>query len=248
MFKLDGKVALVTGGSRGIGRACCEALAEQGATVIIGDVRGEETLRPVADAITSKGGKADFAVFDVANTEQTERVIDGLIKKHGRIDILVANAGISVDNLLLRVTDEQIDKTFNVNLRGAITCARTCIRSMLRAKTGRVIFLSSVVAEMGNAGQTVYAMTKAGLLGAARSIARECASRNITVNAIAPGFVDTEMTQSLPEAARTQMLSAIPLGRAAAATEIAAACVYLASDEAGYVTGQVLRINGGMYI
>jgi 3-oxoacyl-[acyl-carrier protein] reductase len=248
MFNLDGKVALVTGGSRGIGRACCEALAQQGAKVIIGDVRGEEVLRPVADDITSKGGQADFAVFDVANTEQTERVIEGLVKKHGKIDILVANAGISIDNLLLRVTDEQLDKLFNVNLRGAITCARACVRGMLRAKSGRVIFLSSVVGEMGNAGQTAYAMTKAGLLGAAKSIARECASRNITVNAIAPGFVDTDMTQSLPEAARTQMLSAIPLGRVASPQDIAAACVYLASDEAGYVTGQVLRVNGGMYI
>jgi 3-oxoacyl-[acyl-carrier protein] reductase len=248
MFSLAGKVALVTGGSRGIGRACCEALAEQGALVIVNYVKGEDAARQVADAITSKGGKADIAAFDVADTEQTERAIEGLIKKHGRVDILVANAGISIDNLLLRVNDEQIDKLFNVNVRGALTSARACIRSMMRAKAGRIIFLSSVVGEMGNIGQTAYAMTKAAVLGAARSIAREYASRNITVNAIAPGFVDTDMTQAIPEPARTQMLEAVPLGRPATAREIAAACVYLASDEAAYVTGQVLRVNGGMHI
>jgi 3-oxoacyl-[acyl-carrier protein] reductase len=248
MFKLDGKVALVTGGSRGIGRACCEALAAQGATVIVNYVKGEEAARQVADAIVAKGGKADIAAFDVADTAATEKAIEALIKAHGKVDILVANAGISIDNLLLRVTDEQLDKLFGVNVRGAITSARVCIRSMMRSKAGRIIFLSSVVGEMGNAGQTAYAMTKAAVLGATRSIAREYASRNITVNAIAPGFVDTDMTHGLSEANKEQMLKAVPLGRTATAHEIAAACVYLASDEAGYVTGQVLRINGGMHI
>jgi 3-oxoacyl-[acyl-carrier protein] reductase len=248
MFRLDGKVALVTGGSRGIGRACCEALAAQGATVIVNYVKGEDAARQVVDAVTAKGGKADMAAFDVANTEETEKAIDALIKKHGKVDILVANAGISIDNLLLRVNDEQLDKLFNVNVRGALTSARACIRSMMRAKAGRIIFLSSVVGEMGNAGQTAYAMTKAALLGAARSIAREYASRNITVNAIAPGFVDTDMTHGLSDANKEAMLKAVPLGRTATAHEIAAACVYLASDEAGYVTGQVLRVNGGMHI
>ena len=248
MFKLDGKVALVTGGSRGIGRACCEALAEQGATVVINYVKGEEAARQVADGITAKGGKADVAAFDVANTAQTEKAIEAVIKKHGKVDILVASAGISIDNLLLRVNDEQLDKLFNVNVRGAITSARVCVRSMMRAKAGRIVFLSSVVGETGNVGQTAYAMTKAALLGAARSMAREYASRNITVNAIAPGFVDTDMTQGISADTREQMLKAVPLGRTAAAREIAAACVYLASDEAGYITGQVLRINGGMHI
>jgi len=248
MFKLDGKVALVTGGSRGIGRACCEALAAQGATVIVNYVKGEDAARAVAGAIAAKGGKAEIAMFDVAKTEETEKAIDALIKKHGKIDVLVANAGISIDNLLLRVNDEQLDKLFDVNVRGALTSARACVRSMMRAKAGRIIFLSSVVGEMGNAGQTAYAMTKAALLGAARSIAREYASRNITVNAIAPGFVDTDMTQGLTPSMKEEMLKAVPLGRTATAAEIAAACVYLASDEAGYVTGQVLRVNGGMHI
>jgi 3-oxoacyl-[acyl-carrier protein] reductase len=248
MFKLDGMVALVTGGSRGIGRACSEALAAQGATVIINSVSGEEAARKVAEGITAKGGKAEIAGFNVAETEATEKAIEGIIKAHGRMDILVANAGISIDNLLLRVTDEQLDKLFDVNVRGAVTCARACIRSMMRAKSGRIIFLSSVVGEMGNAGQTAYAITKAAILGATRSIAREYASRNITVNAIAPGFVDTDMTHGLSEATKEQMLKAVPLGRTATADEIAAACVYLASKEAAYMTGQVLRINGGMHI
>jgi 3-oxoacyl-[acyl-carrier protein] reductase len=247
MFKLDGKVALVTGGSRGIGRACCEALAAQGATVIVNYVKGEDAAREVVAAITAKGGKAEIAAFDVSKTEETEKAIEALIKAHGKVDILVANAGISIDNLLLRVNDEQLDKLFDINVRGAITSARACIRSMMRAKAGRIIFLSSVVGEMGNAGQTAYAMTKAAVLGAARSIAREYASRNITVNAIAPGFVDTDMTHDLSDANKEAMLKAIPLGRTGKASEIAAACVYLASDEAGYVTGQVLRVNGGMH-
>jgi 3-oxoacyl-[acyl-carrier protein] reductase len=248
MFKLDGRVALVTGGSRGIGRACSEALAEQGAKVIVNYVKGEEAAREVARSITDKGGKASIAAFDVARTEDTEKAIDALIKEHGKVDILVANAGISIDNLLLRVNDEQLDKLFNVNVRGAITSARACIRSMMKGKWGRIIFLSSVVGETGNAGQTAYAMTKAALLGAARSIAREYASRNVTVNAVAPGFIDTDMTVALPDAAKEQMLKSVPLGRTGTAREIAAACVYLASDEASYVTGQVLRINGGMHI
>src|SRR5579871_1442618 len=180
MFRLDGKVALVTGGSRGIGRACSEALAEQGATVIVNYVKGEAAARECAEAITKKGGKAEIAAFDVAQTAETEQAIEALHKKHGRLDILVANAGIAIDGLLLRLTDEPLDKLFDINVRGAVTCARCAAKTMLRAKTGRIIFLSSVVGEMGNAGQTGYAITKAALLGAAKSIARELASRNIT--------------------------------------------------------------------
>jgi 3-oxoacyl-[acyl-carrier protein] reductase len=247
MFRLDGKVALITGGSRGIGRACAEALAAQGATALINYVQGEAAARECAEAIARNGGKAEIASFDVANTKATEEAVSGLIKKHGRLDILVANAGIAIDGLLLRLSDEQLDKLFNVNVRGALTCAKVAAKAMMRAKTGRIIFLSSVVAEMGNAGQTGYAMTKAALLGAARSIAREFASRNITCNAIAPGFIETDMTSGMTAEAREQMLKIVPLGRVGAASEIGAACVYLASDEASYVTGQVLRVNGGMY-
>jgi 3-oxoacyl-[acyl-carrier protein] reductase len=248
MFRLDGKVALVTGGSRGIGRACSEALAEQGATVIVNYVKGEAAARECAEAITQKGGKAEIAAFDVAKTEETEQAIEGLIKKHGRLDILVANAGIAIDGLLLRLTDEPMDKLFDVNVRGALTCARVAVRTMMRAKTGRLIFLSSVVGEMGNAGQTGYAMTKAALLGATKSIAREFATRNITANAIAPGFIDTDMTSGMTPANKELMLKVVPMNRTGQPREIGAACVYLASDEAAYVTGQVLRVNGGMYV
>jgi 3-oxoacyl-[acyl-carrier protein] reductase len=248
MFRLDGKVALVTGGSRGIGRACSEALAEQGATVVVNYVKGEAAAKECADAIAGRGGKAEIASFDVADTKATEAALDVLIKKHGRIDILVANAGIAVDGLLLRLSDEQLDKLFDVNVRGALTCARVCVKTMMRAKKGRIVFLSSVVGEMGNAGQTGYAMTKAALLGAAKSIAREFASRNITCNAIAPGFIETDMTAGMTPENKEQMLRIVPLGRTGSAAEIGAACVYLASDEAAYVTGQVLRVNGGLYV
>jgi 3-oxoacyl-[acyl-carrier protein] reductase len=247
MFRLDGKIALVTGGSRGIGRACCEALAEQGATVVVNYVRGEDAARDVADTITKRGGKAEISGFDVADTKATEAAIEDIIKRHGRIDVLVANAGISIDGLLLRLNDEQMEKLFGTNVRGAITCARAATKSMMRTKAGRIVFLSSVVAEMGNAGQTAYGMTKAAVIGAAKSIAREYASRNITVNVVAPGFIDTDMTSKMTDAQKEGLTKIIPLGRTGTAREIAAACVYLASDEAAYVTGQVLRINGGMY-
>jgi 3-oxoacyl-[acyl-carrier protein] reductase len=257
MFALSGKVALVTGGSRGIGRACCEALAEQGASVIVNYVKGEAAAREVADAIKAKGGTAEIVGFDVADTKSTEAAMDELIKRHGKLDILVANAGIAIDGLLLRLKDEDLTRLFDVNVKGTLTCARVATKAMMRASppagaqnkgAGRIIFLSSIVGEMGNVGQTAYAATKAALIGAAKSIAREFASRNITVNVVAPGFIDTEMTQGMTGAMKEQMLKAIPLGRTGQAREIAAACCYLASDEAAYVTGAVLRVNGGMYV
>jgi 3-oxoacyl-[acyl-carrier protein] reductase len=248
MFDLSGKIALVTGGSRGIGRACCEALAAQGATVVVNYVKGEAQAREVAEAITARGGKAEICGFDVADTKATETAIEDLIKRLGKIDILIANAGISIDALLLRLKDEDLDKLWSTNVKGALACARGAIRSMMRTKAGRIVFLSSVVGEMGNVGQTGYAASKAALIGAARSIAREYASRSITVNVVAPGFIDTDMTHSMNEQQKEQLLKVIPLGRTGKAQDIAAACVYLASDEASYVTGQVLRVNGGMYV
>jgi 3-oxoacyl-[acyl-carrier protein] reductase len=248
MFRLDGKIALVTGGSRGIGRACAEALAEQGATVIVNYVRGEAAAREVAGGIVAKGGKAEIVGFNVSETKPTEAAIDALIKAHGHLDILIANAGVAIDGLLLRVKDEDLDQLFAINVRGAITCARAATRSMMRTKSGRVIFLSSVVAEMGNVGQTAYAASKAAVIGAAKSIAREYASRNITVNTVAPGFIDTDMTADMAAAMKDQLVKAVPLGRTGTAREVAAACAFLASDDASYVTGQVLRVNGGMYV
>lgn len=248
MFRLDGKIALVTGGSRGIGRACAEALAAQGATVILSYVRGEAAAREVADAIAAKGGKAEIVGFDVADTASTEKAIEALIQKHGKLDVLVANAGIAIDGLLLRMKEDELDKLWATNVKGALTCAKMATKSMMRTKAGRIIFLSSVVAEMGNVGQAGYAATKAALIGAAKSIAREYASRNITVNVVAPGFIDTDMTGHMKPEAKAELTKLIPLARTGKSEEVAAACVYLASEEAAYVTGQVLRVNGGMYV
>jgi 3-oxoacyl-[acyl-carrier protein] reductase len=248
MFRLDGKVALVTGGSRGIGRAIAEALAEQGATVIVNFVRGEAQAKEVAAAITDKGGKAEILGFDVASPEACEEAITAAAKRHGRLDIVVSNAGISIDGLVLRLKPEDIEKTLAVNVGGAFSVARAAVRVMMRARTGRVIFISSVVGESGNAGQSLYSASKSALLGLAKSLAREYIARGITVNAVAPGYVDTDMTQALTAEQREALLKAVPLGRVATAREIATAVAYLASDEAAYVTGQVLRVNGGMYM
>jgi 3-oxoacyl-[acyl-carrier protein] reductase len=248
MFGLGGRVALVTGGSRGIGRACCEALAAQGATVVVNYVKGEAAATEVAQSIAAKGGTADVQGFDVSDSKAVDAGVESVVKRHGKLDILVANAGISIDGLLLRLKDDDLDKLWASNVRGAIACARAGSRSMMRARWGRIVFMSSVVAEMGNAGQTAYAATKAALIGAAKSIAREYASRNVTANVIAPGYIDTDMTAAMTPEQKEQLVKIVPLGRTGAAADVAAACVYLASEEAGYVTGQVLRVNGGMYV
>jgi 3-oxoacyl-[acyl-carrier protein] reductase len=248
MFRLDGRIALVTGGSRGIGRATAEALARQGATVVVNYVKGEAAAREAADGIVARGGKADVEGFDVSDSKAVDAGVEAILKRHGKVDILVANAGIAIDGLLLRLKDEDFDKLWAANVRGAVACARATSRSMMRGRWGRMIFVSSVVGDMGNAGQTAYAATKAALLGAARSIAREYASRNITANVVSPGYIDTDMTSYLTAELREQLLTAIPLGRTGSAADVASACTYLASDEASYVTGQVLRVNGGMHM
>jgi 3-oxoacyl-[acyl-carrier protein] reductase len=248
MFRLDGKIALVTGGSRGIGRACCETLAEQGATVIVNFVKSEGAAREIAAAIGAGGGKADVAGFDVADSKAVEAAIDAIVERHGKLDILVANAGISIDGLLLRVKDEDLDRLWTTNVRGAIASARSASRSMMRGRWGRIVFMSSVIGEMGNAGQTAYAATKAALIGAAKSIAREYASRNVTANVVAPGYIETEMTAAMSPQQKEQIAKLIPLGRTGTARDVAAACAYLASEEAAYVTGIVLRVNGGLYV
>lgn len=248
MFDLKGKTALVTGGSRGIGRSICEALAAQGAHVVVNYVRGEDRAREVVSAIEARGGTAEIAGFDVSDMAVAEEQVAAIAKRLGKLDILVANAGVAIDGLLLRLKEDDLDQLFAVNVKGALGCAKAAIKAMMRAKSGRVIFLSSVVGEMGNVGQTGYAASKAALLGVTKSLAREYASRAITVNAITPGFIETDMTHAIPEAARSSLVAAIPLGRIGAASEVAAAVVFLASDEAAYVTGQALRVNGGMYV
>lgn len=246
MFRLDGKVAIVTGGSRGIGKATALALAEQGATVVVTYVRGEAEAKAVVAEIEEKGGKAEAIGFDVANMAASEAAVADVAKRLGRLDILVANAGIAIDGLVLRVKEEDFDKLWAVNVKGAIACARAAIKPMMRAKQGRIVFLSSIVGETGNGGQAAYSATKAAILGVTKTLAKEYASRNITVNAVAPGFVDTEMTTAIPAELKEGMLKAIPLGRTGTAKEIAASIAFLVSDEASYVTGETLRVNGGM--
>jgi len=248
MFDLSGKVAFVTGGSRGIGRATAEALAELGSHVVLTYVGNEASARETVESIVGKGGKAEALRLDVGDAASAEAIIAETAKRLGRLDILVANAGISVDALLLRLKDEDFDRIFSVNVKGAVACARAAIKVMMRAKTGRIVFVSSVVGEMGNVGQTAYAASKAALLGVTKSLAREYASRSITVNAVTPGYVDTDMTVGMTAEAREKTAASIPLGRTGTAREIATAIAYLASDEAAYVTGQTLRVNGGMYM
>ena len=248
MFSLRDRVALVTGGSRGIGRAISVALARAGAFVAVnyrGNVEAaEETLREIREA----GGEGTLLPFDVADPEAVDAAVTQLVKEQGRLDILVNNAGIALDQLLMRVKPEEISRTFEANVAGAIYCAKAAIRPMMRKKHGRIIQISSVVAETGNPGQVVYSASKAALLGMTRTLAREYASRGITVNAVTPGFIETDMTAALPEAAREGIVSTTPVGRIGRPEEIAAAVLYLASDEAGYVTGQTLGVNGGMHV
>jgi len=248
MFDLSGKVAFITGGSRGIGRAGAVALARQGAKTILGYVSNEEAARQAADTIINAGGRADILKVDVADSEACEEAAQQIAKQEGRVDILVASAGVATDGLLLRLKADDFDRMMAVNVRGALAAAKGCIKTMMRQKHGRIIFLSSVVGEMGNPGQTAYAASKAALMGAAKSIAREYATRNITVNAIAPGFIDTDMTAGLNDEQRAHMLKSVPMGRTGTAEEVAAVIAFLASDEAAYVTGQTLRVNGGMYV
>jgi 3-oxoacyl-[acyl-carrier protein] reductase len=248
MFDLTGKYALVTGGSRGIGAATAKALASRGAHVVIGYLSGEAAAASVAEEITAQGGKAETVRIDASSFENSESVVTEVAKRLGRLDILVCSAGIALDGLMLRLREEELMKTLNVNLVGAVAAAKAALRIMMKNRHGRVIFLSSVVGETGNAGQTSYAASKAGLLGITKSLAREYAARSITVNAVTPGFVSTDMTSALTKEQQEAMLSGVALGRPGTPEEIAAAVVYLASDEAGYVTGHALRVNGGMYM
>lgn len=248
MFDLSGKIALVTGGSRGIGKAAAQLLARRGARVILTYAKDETAARQTVEAIEAAGGAAEAERLDVTSYEHAESTVAAVAKRAGKLDILVANAGISIDGLLIRLREQDLDSILAVNVKGALACAQGAIKSMVRAKSGRIIFVSSVVGQTGNAGQVAYAASKAAVIGAAKSLAREYASRGITVNALAPGYVDTDMTAKLDQAQRDAVLASVPLGRTASADEIAAGIVFLASNEAAYITGQVLAANGGMYM
>jgi len=248
MFDLSGKTALVTGGSRGIGKAAAVVLAKCGARVILTYARDRDAAMRAVAEIEASGGKAEAEALDVSQFEAAEKGVAALAKRAGGLDILVANAGISIDALLLRLKESDLDSTFGVNVKGALACAQAALKPMLRARAGRIIFVSSVVGQMGSAGQVAYAASKAALFGVTKTLAREYASRGITVNAVAPGYVETDMTAALEPAQREAMLAAVPLGRPASPDEIAASIAFLASNEAAYITGQILAINGGMYM
>jgi 3-oxoacyl-[acyl-carrier protein] reductase len=246
MFDLKGRVALVTGASRGIGRAVAERLAGQGA-IVVACARGENAAGTVG-AIASKGGRAEAVALDVTDSAALERLPGSIVERHGRLDIVVSNAGIARDQLLMRMKREDWDLVLATNLTATYALAQAAMRPMLRQRSGRILAISSVVGQTGNAGQTNYAASKAGLIGFAKALAREVASRGITVNVIAPGMVETDMIRAVSDKAQMDWASQIPLGRLGTVDDVAAAACFLASDEAAYITGHVLAVNGGMYM
>jgi 3-oxoacyl-[acyl-carrier protein] reductase len=246
MFDLSGKVAIVTGASRGIGRASAELLAKRGAHVVAA-ARADNAAGTVA-GIQAAGGSAEAASVDVTDAAAIEAMVAGALERHGRIDILVNNAGVTRDQLLLRMKRDEWDQVIATNLTAAFVCAQAVLRPMVKQRRGRIVSISSVVGQTGNAGQANYAASKAGLIGFSRALAREVASRNITVNVVAPGLIDTDMTRALAAKVQGDWTSQIPLGRLGETTDVAAAVCFLASDEASYITGQVLAVNGGMYM
>jgi len=247
-MRLSGKVALVTGSARGIGRSIAEAFGAEGAIVVVNDVGNDAGARETLAAITGSGGNGTVEMFDVSDAAQVDAGVKNILAAHGRIDILVNNAGITRDNLLLRMSEEEFDAVLRVNLKGTYLLTKTVTRHMMKQRSGKVVNISSVVGMMGNAGQSNYAAAKAGILGFTKAIARELAPRNVTVNAIAPGFIRTAMTAGLPEAVQKTFLAQIPLGRFAEPQEVAELALFLASDASSYITGQVIGINGGMYM
>jgi 3-oxoacyl-[acyl-carrier protein] reductase len=242
-----GKVALVTGASRGIGRAIAEALAAAGATVVLG-ARDEKRLAEAVDAIVSAGGRASAVALDVCQRESVDAALATVLERHGRIDGLVNNAGITRDNLLLRMKVEEWEAVLATNLTGVYHCTQAALRPMLKQRSGRIVNVTSVVGITGNAGQANYAASKAGVIGFTKSIAREVASRAITVNAVAPGFIDTEMTAAMTDKAKEAVASSIPMGRVGKPEDVAGATVFLLSDAAAYITGQVLGVDGGFHM
>lgn len=243
---LKGKIALVTGASRGIGKEIAIALAKEGAFVAVNYNGSKEKAEEVIQEIVSFGGKAKAYQCNVSDFEEASNLIAGLIKEHERIDILVNNAGITKDNLLMKMKEEEFDQVIDINLKGTFNCMKHISRQMLKQKSGKIINISSVSGILGNVGQANYCASKAGVIGLTKSAARELASRGITVNAVAPGFIETDMTQVLSESVREQATNQIPLGRFGKVEEIANMVCFLASDKANYITGQVISIDGGM--
>lgn len=245
---LSGKMALVTGASRGIGRSIALALAEAGANVAVNYAGSEAAATEVAEQIRAKGVEAITVQANVGRADEADQLIKDVIGAWGKIDILVNNAGITRDNLIMRMKEEEFDQVIETNLKGVFNCLKSATRPMMKQRSGRIINISSVVGVLGNAGQANYVAAKAGVIGLTKSSARELASRGITVNCVAPGFIDTEMTQVLADDLRDNMLSGIPLARLGRPEEIADVVLFLASDASSYMTGQTLHVDGGMYM
>lgn len=243
---LDGKAALVTGASRGIGRAIALCLAAEGARVAINYAGNVKAAEEVKAAIEAAGGTAILCQADIADSAAVETMVADVVKEFGAIDILVNNAGITRDALLMRMKDEDFAKVLDTNLKGVFYCTKAVSKLMMKKRSGRIVNMASVVGLVGNAGQTNYAAAKAGVIGFSKSAAKELASRGITVNVVAPGFIGTDMTAGLPESVKEKMLTDIPLGRMGEAEDVANAVLFLASDQASYITGQVVNVDGGM--
>jgi len=246
-LKLTGKVALVTGAAQGIGRGIALLLARNGADIVVSDINLEKA-EETAKEIRAIGPKATAVKVDVSNLSDVERMVEAIIEKLAKIDILVNNAGITRDKLILRMTEEDWDAVLGVNLKGTFNCTKTVIRHMAKQRSGKIVNIASVVGEMGNAGQANYSASKAGVIGLTKTIAREYAQRGINVNAIAPGYIETPMTDALPEKAKEELKRLIPMDRLGKPEDVAEAVLFLVCEESSYITGQVLNVNGGIYM